>query len=91
MDDLRMTFEVEKQVFEFTIKGINDLRDDQLYAKLMEFANAMYTMWDGMREEHEYQFKLVEKLKTFDLQHSAKETTDSHLNKTIMASIYACN
>lgn len=79
---LHTRYIVDMQSMDSTVSEINRLRDEQLYPKLVSLVDGMATMWEIMREHHESQSKIVQALRSLDISHSLKETSDHHHERT---------
>ncbi|KAJ6963477.1 hypothetical protein NC652_001946 [Populus alba x Populus x berolinensis] len=79
---LHTRYIVDMQSMDSTVSEINQLRDEQLYPKLVELVDEMATMWDTMRSHHEVQSKIVNALRALDISQSPKETSEHHHDRT---------
>ncbi|KAK1416840.1 hypothetical protein QVD17_25957 [Tagetes erecta] len=79
---LHTRYIVDMQSMDSTVSEINRLRDEQLFPKLVQLVDGMATMWENMRIEHDNQSKIAQALRSLDISHSPKETTDHHYNNT---------
>ncbi|KAL3610615.1 hypothetical protein D5086_001635 [Populus alba] len=79
---LHTRYIVDMQSMDSTVSEINQLRDEQLYPKLVELVDEMATMWDTMRSHHETQSKIVNALRALDISQSPKETSEHHHDRT---------
>ncbi|KAJ4836686.1 hypothetical protein Tsubulata_043329 [Turnera subulata] len=79
---LHTRYIVDMQSMDSTVAEINRLRDEQLYPKLVQLVDGMALMWDTMRVHHEAQSKIVNALRTLDISHSPKETSEHHHERT---------
>lgn len=80
---LHTRYIVDMQSMDSTVSEINRLRDQQLYPKLVALVDAMATMWESMREQHEEQSKIVQALRSLDISQSPKETSEHHHERTV--------
>lgn len=80
---LHTRYIVDMQSMDSTVSEINRLRDEQLYPKLVALVDGMATMWESMRIHHESQTKIVQALRSLDLSHSPKETSEHHHERTV--------
>ncbi|WJX48884.1 hypothetical protein P8452_35388 [Trifolium repens] len=72
---------VDMQLLESTISEINDLRDQQLYQKLVQLVDGMATMWGTMHYHHKKQFIIMKLLRSLDSQFP-NETSEHHHDRT---------
>ncbi|KAL7600148.1 protein ROLLING AND ERECT LEAF 2 [Lactuca sativa] len=79
---LHTRYIVDMQSMDSTVSEINRLRDEQLYPKLVQLVNGMAEMWENMKLQHDYQSKIVQALRSLDISHSPKETTELHYKNT---------
>ncbi|KAK9078318.1 hypothetical protein SSX86_002375 [Deinandra increscens subsp. villosa] len=79
---LHTRYIVDMQSMDSTVSEINRLRDEQLYPKLVQLVDGMTIMWEDMRIHHDHQSTIVEALRSLDISHSPKETSDHHYNNT---------
>ncbi|XP_021829226.1 uncharacterized protein LOC110769532 [Prunus avium] len=80
---LHTRYIVDMQSMDSTVSEINSLRDRQLYPKLVQLVEGMATMWEVMRDHHEAQSKIVTVLRSFDISHCPKQTSQHHHERTI--------
>ncbi|KAL6285753.1 hypothetical protein ACE6H2_010143 [Prunus campanulata] len=80
---LHTRYIVDMQSMDSTVSEINSLRDRQLYPKLVQLVEGMATMWGIMRDHHEAQSKIVTVLRSFDISHCPKQTSQHHHERTI--------
>ncbi|KAI3803407.1 hypothetical protein L1987_31558 [Smallanthus sonchifolius] len=85
---LHTRYIVDMQSMDSTVSEINRLRDKQLYPKLVQLVDGMEQMWENMRLQHDSQSKIVQALRSLDISHSPKETTEHHYNNTRQLNIY---
>ncbi|KAJ7958605.1 Protein of unknown function (DUF630 and DUF632) [Quillaja saponaria] len=83
---LHTRYIVDMQSMDSTVSEVNDIRDKQLYTKLVALVNGMASMWESMYNHHESQLQIVTKLKSLDIAHAAKETTKHHYDRTVQLS-----
>ncbi|KAI3775065.1 hypothetical protein L1987_49633 [Smallanthus sonchifolius] len=79
---LHTRYIVDMQSMDSTVSEINRLRDEQLYPKLVQLVDGMAQMWEDMRSQHDNQSKIVQALRSLDISHSPKETTEHHYKNT---------
>ncbi|KAJ0523622.1 hypothetical protein HanIR_Chr10g0495841 [Helianthus annuus] len=79
---LHTRYIVDMQSMDSTVSEINRLRDEQLYPKLVQLVDGMASMWEQMRVQHDNQSKIVQALRSLDISHSPKETSEHHYNNT---------
>ncbi|KAI4329265.1 hypothetical protein L6164_021549 [Bauhinia variegata] len=79
---LHTRYIVDMQSMDSTVSEISRLRDEQLYAKLVELVDGMATMWETMHARHESQSNIVMALKSWDISQSPKETSEHHHDRT---------
>ncbi|KDP34224.1 hypothetical protein JCGZ_07795 [Jatropha curcas] len=79
---LHTRYIVDMQSMDSTVSEVNDIRDKQLYPKLVDLVEGMAKMWASMCAHHDSQLKIVTDLKSLDVSHSAKETTRQHHDRT---------
>ncbi|GAU13842.1 hypothetical protein TSUD_261690 [Trifolium subterraneum] len=72
---------VDMQSLDSTISEINDLRDQQLYQKLVQLVDGMATMWGTMHYHHKKQFIIMKLLRSLDSQFP-NETSEHHHDRT---------
>ncbi|XWS16363.1 hypothetical protein CRYUN_Cryun34aG0079400 [Craigia yunnanensis] len=81
---LHTRYIVDMQSMDSTVSEINQLRDEQLYPKLVQLVDGMTTMWETMKLQHESQSSTVTILRdNLDLSQSPKETSEHHHGRTI--------
>uniref|UniRef100_A0A516IJH6 DUF632 domain-containing protein n=1 Tax=Turnera subulata TaxID=218843 RepID=A0A516IJH6_9ROSI len=80
---LHTRYIVDMQSMDSTVSEVNQIRDEQLFPKLVELANGMADMWASMCIHHDKQLKIVTDLKSLDISHAVKETTKHHHERTI--------
>ncbi|EEF45925.1 protein ALTERED PHOSPHATE STARVATION RESPONSE 1 [Ricinus communis] len=79
---LHTRYIVDMQSMDSTVSEVNDIRDKQLYPKLVDLVDGMAKMWASMRVHHDSQLKIVTDLKSLDVSHAVKETTNHHHART---------
>nr|XP_043613289.1 protein ROLLING AND ERECT LEAF 2 [Erigeron canadensis] len=80
---LHTRYIVDMQSLDSTVSEVNDIRDKQLYPKLVALVDGMSKMWDSMCEHHDNQLTIVTDLKSLDVSGAAKETTKQHYETTV--------
>ncbi|KAF2304498.1 hypothetical protein GH714_032788 [Hevea brasiliensis] len=78
---LHTRYIVDMQSMDSTVSEVNDIRDKQLYPRLVDLVNGMAKMWTSMCIHHDGQLKIVTDLKSLDVGH-VKETTRHHHERT---------
>ncbi|XP_062024410.1 protein ALTERED PHOSPHATE STARVATION RESPONSE 1 [Rosa rugosa] len=79
---LHTRYIVDMQSMDSTVSEVNQIRDEQLYPKLVSLADAMGKMWENMCAHHDSQLKIVMDLKALDIAHTPMETTRHHHERT---------
>ncbi|KAL8138672.1 hypothetical protein V2J09_004673 [Rumex salicifolius] len=79
---LHTRYIVDMQSMDSTVSEVNDLRDRQLYPKLVELIDAMANMWESMSTHHDDQLKIVTDLRSLDIIVVYRETTRDHHDQT---------
>ncbi|XP_062211505.1 protein ALTERED PHOSPHATE STARVATION RESPONSE 1-like [Phragmites australis] len=79
---LHTRYIVDMQSMDSTVSEINQLRDKQLYPKLVDLVDGMAKMWSAMHRHHRSQFMIVIGVRGFEVPPVPRETTDSHYNQT---------
>ncbi|XP_050364336.1 protein ROLLING AND ERECT LEAF 2-like [Argentina anserina] len=79
---LHTRYIVDMQSMDSTVSEVNQIRDEQLYPKLVSLADAMGKMWEDMSAHHNSQLKIVLDLKALDIAHTPMETTKHHHERT---------
>ncbi|KAB5574226.1 hypothetical protein DKX38_001420 [Salix brachista] len=79
---LHTRYIVDMQSMDSTVSEINQLRDEQLYPKLVQLVGGMVETWDTMRAQHEAQSKIVNALRSLDTSQCPKETSEHHHDRT---------
>lgn len=85
---LHTRYIVDMQSMDSTVSEINRLRDEQLYPKLVQLVEGMAVMWENMRIQHDNQSKIVQALRSLDISHSPKETSEHHYKNTRQLHVY---
>ncbi|KAJ0907112.1 hypothetical protein HanRHA438_Chr07g0295021 [Helianthus annuus] len=80
---LHTRYIVDMQSLDSTVSEVNDIRDRQLYPKLVALVDGMSKMWDSMCEHHDNQLTIVADLKSLDVSGAPKETTKHHYERTV--------
>ncbi|KAM2868999.1 hypothetical protein FF1_016987 [Malus domestica] len=80
---LHTRYIVDMQSMDSTASEVNQLRDEQLYPKLVSLADGMAKMWENMCTHHGSQLKIVTDLKSLDIPHTPMETTKHHHDRTV--------
>ncbi|CAL8996599.1 unnamed protein product [Prunus brigantina] len=80
---LHTRYIVDMQSMDSTVSEVNQLRDEQLYPKLVSLADGMAKMWENMCTHHGSQLKIVTDLKSLDIAHTPMETTKHHHDRTV--------
>ncbi|KZV42003.1 hypothetical protein F511_14317 [Dorcoceras hygrometricum] len=79
---LHTRYIVDMQSLDSTVSEVNDIRDKQLYPKLVSLIRAMTDMWESMCSHHDSQFKIVTDLKFLDVSRVHIETSKHHHERT---------
>lgn len=79
---LHTRYIVDMQSMDSTVAEVNDLRDRQLYPKLVELVHGMAKMWESMLSYHHSQLKIVMDLRSLDISLTPKETSIGHHTQT---------
>lgn len=80
---LHTRYIVDVQSMDSTVSEVNQIRDSQLYPKLVALADGMANMWQSMSMHHDSQLKIVTDLKALDIANASKETSQHHHERTI--------
>lgn len=80
---LHTRYIVDMQSLDSTVLEVNDIRDKELYPKLVSLVDGMTKMWESICIHHEEQLKIVTDLKSFDITVTPKETSKHHHERTI--------
>ncbi|KAJ7966001.1 Protein of unknown function (DUF630 and DUF632) [Quillaja saponaria] len=83
---LHTRYIVDMQSMDSTVSEVNDIRDEQLYPKLVALVNGMASTWESMYNHHDSQLQIVTKLKSLDIAPAAEETTKHHYHRTVQLS-----
>ncbi|KAL3500501.1 hypothetical protein ACH5RR_039594 [Cinchona calisaya] len=79
---LHTRYIVDMQSLDSTVLEVNDIRDKQLYPKLVALVNGMTKMWESMCKHHENQMNIVPDLKSLDVSAAPRETSKHHHERT---------
>ncbi|KAL1562215.1 protein ALTERED PHOSPHATE STARVATION RESPONSE 1-like [Salvia divinorum] len=79
---LHTRYIVDMQSLDSTVSEVNDIRDRQLFPKLVALVHGMTTMWESMCVHHSSQLELVTGLKSLDISNVLIETTKHHHDRT---------
>ncbi|CAI9755655.1 unnamed protein product [Fraxinus pennsylvanica] len=79
---LHTRYIVDMQSLDSTVSEVNDIRDKQLYPKLVALVHGMATMWESMCMHHESQLRIVMDLKSLDFSGILIETSKHHQERT---------
>ncbi|KAL6207728.1 hypothetical protein ACLB2K_018682 [Fragaria x ananassa] len=79
---LHTRYIVDMQSMDSTVSEVNQIRDQQLYPKLVSLADAMGKMWENMGAHHNSQLKIVIDLKALGIAQTLMETTKHHHERT---------
>uniref|UniRef100_A0A7N0TAW9 Uncharacterized protein n=1 Tax=Kalanchoe fedtschenkoi TaxID=63787 RepID=A0A7N0TAW9_KALFE len=79
---LHTKYIVDMQSMDSTVAEVNDIRDHQLYPKLVALVEGMAGMWESMSFQHDSQLKIVTELKSMNIAPAVKETTKDHHERT---------
>ncbi|KAG9139311.1 hypothetical protein Leryth_011309 [Lithospermum erythrorhizon] len=79
---LHTRYIVDMQSLDSTVAEVNDIRDKQLYPKLVALADGMAKMWESMLMHHNNQLKIVTELRSLDVSGCPKETSEYHHDRT---------
>ncbi|KAF9681150.1 hypothetical protein SADUNF_Sadunf06G0195600 [Salix dunnii] len=80
---LHTRYIVDMQSMDSTVSEVNQIRDQQLYPKLVHLVDGMAKMWASMCSHHDSQLQIVTDLKSLDVNHAIKETSQHHHERTI--------
>ncbi|KAL3586957.1 hypothetical protein D5086_013824 [Populus alba] len=80
---LHTRYIVDMQSMDSTVAEVNQIRDQQLYPKLVYLVDGMAKMWASMCMHHDSQLNIVTDLKSLDVNHAIKETSKHHHERTI--------
>ncbi|KAG6420336.1 hypothetical protein SASPL_116861 [Salvia splendens] len=73
---------VDMQSLDSTVSEVNDIRDKQLFPKLVALVHGMTTMWESMCVHHDRQLELVTGLKSLDVSGVLIKTSKHHHDRT---------
>nr|CAB3477242.1 unnamed protein product [Digitaria exilis] len=79
---LHTRYIVDMQSMDSTVSEINQLRDRQLFPKLVDLVDGMAMMWSAMHRHHRIQFMIISGIRGFEIPPVPRETTDLHYNQT---------
>ncbi|KAL0297279.1 UNVERIFIED_CONTAM: protein ROLLING AND ERECT LEAF 2 [Sesamum radiatum] len=79
---LHTRYIVDMQSLDSTVAEVNDIRDKQLYPKLVALVQGMTNMWESMCAHHDSQLKIVTDLKSLDVSGVLIETSKHHHERT---------
>ncbi|XP_047941460.1 protein ALTERED PHOSPHATE STARVATION RESPONSE 1-like [Salvia hispanica] len=79
---LHTRYIVDMQSLDSTVSEVNDIRDKQLFPKLVSLVQGMTTMWESMCIHHNSQLEIVTGLKSLDISGVLIETTKHHHDRT---------
>ncbi|XP_051119589.1 protein ROLLING AND ERECT LEAF 2-like [Andrographis paniculata] len=79
---LHTRYIVDMQSLDSTVTEVNDIRDKQLYPKLVALVQGMTNMWESMCVQHETQLKIVTELRSLDVSGFLIETSKNHHEHT---------
>ncbi|KAL2236063.1 UNVERIFIED_CONTAM: Protein ALTERED PHOSPHATE STARVATION RESPONSE 1 [Sesamum indicum] len=79
---LHTRYIVDMQSLDSTVAEVNDIRDKQLYPKLVALVQGMTNMWESMCQHHDSQLKIVTDLKSLDVSGVLIETSKHHHERT---------
>lgn len=80
---LHTRYIVDMQSMDSTVSEVNELRDQQLYPKLVEVINGMAKMWENICIHHDNQLNIATELKTLGVSLAARETSKHHRQCTL--------
>ncbi|XP_073125429.1 protein ALTERED PHOSPHATE STARVATION RESPONSE 1-like [Henckelia pumila] len=79
---LHTRYIVDMQSLDSTVSEVNDIRDKQLYPKLISLIRGMTNMWESICSHHDSQLKIVVDLKFLDASRIHIETSKQHHERT---------
>ncbi|KAH6831166.1 DNA ligase [Perilla frutescens var. hirtella] len=79
---LHTRYIVDMQSLDSTVSEVNDIRDKQLFPKLLALVHGMTTMWEAMCIHHDSQLKIVTDLKSLEVSGVLIETSKHHHDRT---------
>ncbi|CAA2953427.1 nitrate regulatory gene2 protein-like [Olea europaea var. sylvestris] len=80
---LHTRYIVDWQSLDSTVLEVNDIRDKQLYPKLVALVHGMAKMWESMCKHHDSQLNIVAELKPLEVSGTPIETSKHHHERTI--------
>ncbi|KAH9603073.1 hypothetical protein KSS87_012015 [Heliosperma pusillum] len=83
---LHTRYIVDMQSMDSTVAEVNELRDQQLYPKLVELVDGMAKMWENICLHHDTQLQITTELKSLDIMLAPRETTRPHHQCTVQLS-----
>lgn len=79
---LQTRYIVDMQSLESTVSEVNDIRDRELYPKLVALVNGMTKMWESMHMHHQDQMNIASGLQLVDVSAAPRETSKHHHERT---------
>ncbi|KAL2940004.1 Nitrate regulatory gene2 protein [Bienertia sinuspersici] len=83
---LHTRYIVDMQSMDSTVSEVNELRDLQLYPKLVELVDGMAKMWEDICVHHDNQLRIATELKSLDVMLTPRETSKPHYQCTVQLS-----
>lgn len=83
---LHTRYIVDMQSMDSTVSEVNELRDQQLYPKLVELVDRMAQMWEDICIHHDNQLQIATELKSLDVILTPRETSKPHYHCTLQLS-----
>ncbi|XP_022854921.1 nitrate regulatory gene2 protein-like [Olea europaea var. sylvestris] len=80
---LHTRYIVDWQSLDSTVSEVNDIRDKQLYPKLVALIHGMAKMWKSMCTHHDSQLNIVAELKPLEISGTPIETSKNHHEHTL--------
>ncbi|KAL2525526.1 hypothetical protein Adt_10580 [Abeliophyllum distichum] len=80
---LHTRYIVDWQSLDSTVLEVNDIRDKQLYPKLVALVHGMAKKWESMCTHHDSQLNIVAQLKSLEVSGTLIETSKHHHERTI--------
>ncbi|CAA2996273.1 Hypothetical predicted protein, partial [Olea europaea subsp. europaea] len=80
---LHTRYIVDWQSLDSTVSEVNDIRDKQLYPKLVALIHGMLSMWKSMCTHHDSQLNIVAELKPLEISGTPIETSKNHHEHTL--------
>ncbi|CAI9759657.1 unnamed protein product [Fraxinus pennsylvanica] len=80
---LHTQYIVDWQSLDSTVLEVNDIRDNQLYPKLVALVHGMAEMWKSMCTHHHSQLNIVAELKPLEISGTLIETSKHRHERTI--------